>query len=117
MVPQPAFTVIFDRSQTGNEPVREWLRSLSASPRHAIGEDLMVVQYRWPLGMPLVRKMGPDLWELRSSMPDGIARVFFTVWQYNIIVLHGFVKKSQATPANELATAKRHLDTFRRNTP
>jgi phage-related protein len=34
-----------------------------------------------------------------------------------IVVLHGFTKKSQATPANELATAKRRLDIFRRNTP
>ncbi len=117
MVPQPAFTVAFFRSAAGNEPVRDWLRSLPAEARQAIGEDLMVVQFRWPLGMPLVRKMGPELWELRSTISAGIARVFFTVWQDRIVTLHGFVKKSQATPANELATAQRRLDTFRRNEP
>ncbi len=117
MVPQPAFTVTFFRSTAGKEPVRDWLRSLPADARQAIGEDLMVVQFRWPLGMPLVRKMGPELWELRSTIPAGIARVFFTVWQDRIVALHGFVKKSQATPANELVTAQRRLDAFRRNEP
>jgi phage-related protein len=117
MVPQPSFTVVFYRSDAGREPVREWLRSLPADVRQAIGEDLMVVQFRWPLGMPLVRKMEPDLWELRSSIPTGIARVFFTVWQIRIVALHGFIKKSQATPARDLATAKRRLVAFSRSTP
>ena len=56
--------VHFFLTEAGNEPARDWLRSLPSEQRQAIGEDLMVVQYRWPLGMPLVRKMGPELWEL-----------------------------------------------------
>ena len=67
--------------------------------------------------MPLVRKMGKELWELRSTIPDGIARVFFTVWEQRVAVLHGFVKKSGKTPDNELHTAKRRLTNFIRNTP
>ena len=119
----PEIRVIFFKTAAGNEPVREWLRELPLEQRKAIGEDLMVVQFRWPLGMPLVRKLAPDLWELRSTIPDGIARVFFTIWQNEanrnsaIIVLHGFVKKSQKTPDNELATAKRRLAELIRNTP
>ncbi len=113
----PAFRVLFYRTDAGNEPVRDWLREMPAEERRVIGEDLLVVQYRWPLGMPLVRKMGPDLWELRSSLPSGIARVFFSIWQDRIIALHGFVKKSQKTPDNELDTAKRRLANFQRNTP
>ena len=121
--PMPEIRVLFFKSAAGNEPVREWLRGLPLEQRKAIGEDLMVVQFRWPLGMPLVRKLAPDLWELRSTIPDGIARVFFTIWQdaatgsSAIIALHGFVKKSQKTPDNELATAKRRLAEFTRNTP
>ena len=38
-----------------------------------------MVDLRWPLGMPLVRTMNTHLWELRSTIPDGIARLFFTV--------------------------------------
>lgn len=109
--------VSFFCSPTGNEPAREWLRSLSADQRQSIGEDLKVVQWRWPLGMPLVRKMKKDLWELRSTIPDGIARVFFTVWEEQIVVLHGFVKKSGKTPDNELETAERRLTHFLRNRP
>lgn len=113
--PMAAFSVMFYRTDAGNEPVREWLREMPAEERRIIGEDLTVVQYRWPLGMPLVRKMGPDLWELRSSLPDGIARVFFTIWKDHIVALHGFVKKSQKTPDKELDTATRRLAIFRRN--
>ena len=64
-----------------------------------------------------VRKMEKDLWELRSTIPDGIARLFFTIWGENLIVLHGFIKKSGKTPDNELETAQRRLAQFTRNTP
>ena len=64
--------------------------------------------------MPLARKMGDDLWELRSTLSFGIARTFFTAYQKKIVLLHGFVKKSQKTPSNELATAKRRLNRLRK---
>jgi phage-related protein len=113
----PVLAVLFYRTDAGNEPVRDWLREMAAEERRAIGEDIKVVQYRWPLGMPLVRKMGPGLWELRSTLPSGIARVFFTIYGEHIVALHGFVKKSQKTPDNELDTANRRLANFQRNTP
>lgn len=109
--------VFFYQTRAGNEPAREWLRGLTADQRRAIGEDLKVVQNRWPLGMPLVRKMDKGLWELRSTIPDGIARLFFSVWDERVIVLHGFVKKSGKTPDNELETAQRRLTDFTRNIP
>ena len=71
--------VSFYRLPAGIDPTREWLRELSAGSRRAVGEDLKVVDLRWPLGMPLVRTMNTHLWELRSTIPDGIARLFFTV--------------------------------------
>jgi phage-related protein len=61
--------------------------------------------------------MGPGLWELRSTIPDGIARVFFTVWKDHVVPLHGFVKKSAKTPDNELKTAHRRLAEFQKNAP
>ena len=76
-----------------------------------------MVQNRWPLGMPLVRKMDNGLWELRSTIPDGIARLFFSVWDERVIVLHGIVKKSGKTPDNELEPAQRRLTDFTRNIP
>lgn len=105
----PILSVNFFKTEAGNEPVRAFLKDLTVEDRKAIGEDIKTVQFGWPLGMPLVRKMGKDLWEVRSDIADGIARVLFTVKNGQMVLLHGFVKKSQKTPANELATAKARL--------
>lgn len=82
--------------------------------RKAIGADIRTVQIGWPLGMPLVRKMGPGLWEVRSNIPSGIARIMFTVTGEGRVMLlaHGFVKKSQQTPKNEIETALARLKDY-----
>lgn len=100
-------TVRFYRSGTGAEPVRDWLKSLPVEARKAIGEDIKTVQLGWPLGMPLVRKMEPGLWEVRSRIEGGIARVLFTTSDSTMVLLHGFVKKSAKAPDNELTTARK----------
>jgi len=105
--------VVFFQLDSGREPVREWLKSLSRENRKSIGEDIKTLQFGWPVGMPLARKMADDLWELRSHISPGIARTFFTVYQGRIVLLHGFVKKDRKTPANELAIAKRRLTKLR----
>jgi phage-related protein len=97
----------------GNEPVREWLRELPAADRKAIGEEIRTVQLGWPLGMPIVRKLAAGLWEVRMKLKDRIARVLFTIDDGAAVLLHGFIRKSQKTPAPDLATAierKRQLE-------
>jgi phage-related protein len=103
----------FFRLDSGREPVRDWLKNLGQSDRKTVGEDIKTLQYGWPIGMPLARKMAENLWELRSRLSAGICRTFFTVYGGEIVLLHGIVKKSQKTPANELATAKRRLTKLR----
>ena len=93
----------------GREPVREWLQALSQQERKAIGDDIRTLQFGWPLGMPLVRKMESDLWEVRTTLPNRIARVMFTVVDRQALLLHGFIKQSQQTPASELNIAKRRM--------
>lgn len=105
--------VRFFATESGNEPVREWLKSLPAHERRTIGEDIKTVQFGWPLGMPLVRKLGKELWEVRVHLVNRIARVLFTVVEHTMVLLHGFIKKSQAMPVEELATAKRRLQLLR----
>ena len=101
-------SVVFFLSASGREPVREWLRNLDKEARKTIGEDIKLVQFRWPLGMPLVRKLEPDLWEVRSHISAGrIARILFTVRDGEMVLLHGFIKKSQKTPVKELQLARR----------
>ena len=106
---RPALEVHFYRSDAGTEPVREWLKSLSATDRKTIGEDIKTVQFGWPLGMPLVRKLDTDLWEVRISLAGRIARIFFTLEGGSMVLLHGFIKKSAQTPRGDLRTAKRRM--------
>lgn len=107
--PQPILEARFFRTAAGNEPVREWLRCLTREDRKSIGEDIKTAQFGWPIGMPLIRKLEKGLWEVRITLEDGIARVIFTVVGNRMILLHGFVKKSQKTPKNDLETARKRL--------
>ena len=103
--------VKFYKLDSGKEPVKEWLKSLSRDDKRIIGEDIKTVEFGWPLGMPLVRKMDKNLWEVRSDITNKeIARVFFTVKHGLMILLHGFKKKSEKTPPNELDIAKERRD-------
>gem|GEM_PF-166230 len=98
--------VVFFRTESGNEPVREWLQGLSKQDKKSIGGDIKTVQYGWPIGMPVVRKMDPGLWEIRCRLDQRIARILFTVKGERMILLHGFIKKSQKTPQADLQLAK-----------
>jgi phage-related protein len=86
---------------------------LDRESRKAIGEDIKTVQLAWPIGMPVVRKLDSNLWEVRSKIPGGIARTLFTIRLGVIVLLHGFVKKAQKTPKAELTLAKRRLNQLR----
>ncbi len=108
--------VIFYRTESGNEPVREWLKELPKDERITIGTEIKTVQFGWPLGMPLVKKLDKDLWEIRCKLDNKIARVLFTLYQDSIVLLHGFIKKSQKIPLKDLELAKRRRDTYERST-
>jgi phage-related protein len=101
--------VQFYRSEAGIEPVREWLRGLDVEDRKAIGDDIKTVELGWPIGMPLVRKMEPGLWEVRVDLFQRIARVLFTVTGDQMVLLHGFIKKSQQTPTSDLKVARTRM--------
>jgi phage-related protein len=100
-------TAVFYRTASGNEPVREWLQSLTKPERFRIGVDIWKVQSEWPIGMPHVRPLGNGLYEVRSSLPHGIARVLFVVDGSDMVLLHGFIKKTQKTPPDALALAEK----------
>jgi phage-related protein len=105
--------VVFYRTRGGSEVILDWLRDLKAGDRNALGQDLMRVQYRWPIGMPLCRPLGDGLWEVRSDLPSKtIARTLFCIRDDRIIVLHGFIKKTQKTPAADLDLARKRKKEF-----
>jgi phage-related protein len=106
----PEVPVRFYRSATGREPILEWLRSLDKDDKRTIGLDLMRVQFGWPIGMPLVRSLKDGLWEVRSGLPSQkIARLILCFHDKTLVVLHGFIKKTQKTPAEELELARRRM--------
>ena len=86
--------VKFFRTDAENEPVRNWLKSLPKEDRKRIGEDILTVQYRWPAGKPLVDNLGDQLWEVRSHLKNTIARTLFTIHHQEMVLLHGFIKKT-----------------------
>jgi len=113
---QPTLEVRFFQTETGNEPVREWLRGLSATDKKTIGEDVKTVQFGWPLGMPLVAHLEGDVWEVRIRLDTRIARILFSLEGSIMVLLHGFIKKQQKTPKPELDLAKERLKQLRRRT-
>lgn len=87
---------------------------LSRTDKRTVGEDFKTVQ----LGMPLVRKLESNLWEVRVDLKDGIARVLFTTVQSTtegstMVLLHGFIKKSQQLPTADLALARSRMKEIR----
>ncbi len=100
-------TVAFYREPSGKEPVRDWLRSLDRAGKRTLGEDIKTVQFGWPLGMPLVRGLSGGLWEVRNRLRDTTARVIFMIEDGIMILLHGFIKKSRATPKLDLDLARK----------
>ena len=107
--------VLFYKTESEREPVREWLKSLSGEDKKLIGEDIKTVQFGFPLGMPLVRKLETGLWEIRSHLPNRIARVIFTIEDDFMVLLHGFVKKSQKISLDDLEVARTRLAKLRGN--
>lgn len=96
----------FFETGTGNQPVREWLRTLNEEDRRVIGYDIATAEFAWPVGMPLCRSLGTGLWEIRSNIGNGrIARVIFAVVDEQMVLLHGFVKKTQKTTRSDLELA------------
>jgi phage-related protein len=104
------FPAVFYALPSGREPVRDWLQDLDREDRKMVGEDIKDVEFSWPIGMPLCRAMGNGLWEVRSALTRGrIARVLFCTSSGRMILLHGFIKKTQRTPATDLAVALKRM--------
>lgn len=103
---QKRIPALFYQSESGKQPVRDWLMKLELADRKTIGTDIKTVEFGWPIGMPTCRPMGKGLYEVRSSLSSGrIARVLFCIYSGQMVLLHGFIKKSQKTPKQDLDLA------------
>lgn len=100
---------IFFRTEAGGEPVRDWLKDLpSSEDRKRIGEDIKTVEFGWPIGMPVCRPLGNGIYEVRTSLAQNrIARVLFYIDKKSrMVLLHGFIKKTQRTQDEDLELAR-----------
>lgn len=111
---KPVLNVCFFATEAGTEPVREWIKLLPPLERRTVGEDIKTVQFGWPLGMPLVRNMNEGIWEVRIRLSNRVARVLFVLEGSTMVLLHGFIKKSQTTPLTDLSLAKDRLRQLRK---
>ncbi len=103
----------FFAQDSGKEPVRDWLSSLTKNEKKLIGTDIMSIEFGWPIGMPTVRHIEGSLWEVRTDLDKKIARVFFCTIGNKMILLHGIIKKTQKTLSSDLNIAKRRLKKVR----
>jgi phage-related protein len=99
---------IFFRTEAGGEPVRDWLKGLSPDDRKRIGEDIKTVEFGWPIGMPVCRPLGDGIYEVRTGLAQNrIARVLFYIEKKGrLVLLHGFIKKTQKTSVEDLELAR-----------
>jgi phage-related protein len=96
----------FYSTAAGHEPVREWLKRLDEADRRTVGQDIATGEFGWPVGMPICRSLGKGLYEIRSDISHRrIARVIFCIAEKQMVLLHGFIKKTQKTPKADLDLA------------
>ena len=94
-------------------PVKNWILGFTPNDRKIIGEDIKMVEFGWPMGMPTVKPIGNRLFEVRSDLADGSnARILFTIFKRHMILLHGYIKKTNKIPSRELKLAKSRLKKF-----
>lgn len=103
----------FFETAGGSEPVRDWLLDMDKADRRAISADIATVEHGWPIGMPTCRPLGEGLWEVRSNISGGrVARVIFGIAKERMVLLHGFIKKTQKTPKADLDLARKRKQEF-----
>lgn len=94
-----------------DEKNEQFLNSLSTKLKVKTFDNIALLEYYGnELKKPFVESFGYGLFELRSKSLEGISRLFFTYQKDKIIIIfHGFIKKTQKTPANELEKARKIL--------
>lgn len=115
MTPLKEVPARFFATDSGDEPVRTWLKKLDPDDRKAIGKDIQKVEFGWPVGLPVCQSLGDGLWEVQSDIPDGrIARVLFGFVAGTMVLLQGFVKKTPKTPRQDRELALNRLKAVNR---
>jgi phage-related protein len=108
--------LVFFRTESGRVPVREFLDDLSVAERARVIRDLETLKaFGLELNAPLVKSIKGKLWELRTTGRNQHRILYFAVSGKRLVLLHGFTKKTQKTPAGEITKALRRMAIFQRD--
>lgn len=100
--------VIFFREKSGREPIAEFLDGLPEKPLGKIFRDIeTLAKHPHDLREPYAKHLEGSLWELRTRFSTNVYRIIYCIRDEKIILLHGFVKKTQKTPLRDLEIARR----------
>lgn len=109
MTGKPNLECRFYRTRAGSEPVRDWLKNLEKDVRIAVGSDIERVQWTWPVSKPLVDGFGHGLYEVRTALGGSIYRVLFCCAEGEMVLLHGFQKKTRKTAQADIDLARARM--------
>ncbi len=87
-----SYRVVFYRTDSGSEPVREWLAGLGKEDRRSIAADIKTLQWGMPLGINLARRVDRRMWELRCQLDARVARILFAIKKDQIVLMHGVAR-------------------------
>ncbi|GAB7141053.1 type II toxin-antitoxin system RelE/ParE family toxin [Deferribacterales bacterium RsTz2092] len=106
----------FYKTAEGKEVIADFLDTLPTKHRaKVLWEVDLLATYGTALSMPYTRHIEGKLWELRIKFASDISRIFYFVLQGNkIVLLHGFVKKTDKVSQGEIDRAKEHLNDYER---
>jgi len=107
--------VLFYQTATGKQVILDFIRSFDAKDRKIIGENLRTVQFGFPMGLPLCRALSGGLWEVRCSLSSKreLRLIFFQSRTAKaLVIVHGFIKKTQTTPIGDLTLAQKRMKEF-----
>jgi phage-related protein len=99
-------SVVFYKNYSGKEPVRDFLSEFNKHDKKIIGTDIVIIEFGWPIGMPVCKAIGNGLYEVRSTVSSKReVRILFFILGSEMYLLHGFIKKSKKTPIKEIELA------------
>ncbi len=100
--------VVFYETPSGQPVIEKFIDSLQVATRAKLTRQLALLEeYGASLGMPHTRAMGNGLFELRGRGKTEVRTLYVFAKGKQIYILHGFIKKQQATPQRELAIARK----------
>jgi phage-related protein len=111
----PRVPLVFYQEESGNEPVRAWLRELPKNDRQVVGEDLAYLQENWGKDNSIAKRIesGEGLWEVKSNLESCVSRVIFKEIDGKIVVLNAFIKKRNTTRVPDIALAVKRSQTLK----